>query len=474
MKRFALALLLLAGSLPAHAQWDLAIGVTHDRFYAQGVTGRQITISVSLASADPTCGAGASDLTVTAQLPVGLVATGLAGSGWTDCSAPIAGPATLTCQRVGLTSFTPNPLPPITLTVDVASNAPASVSTAVSIAGTGGCAAADPNPSNNSATDSSTVLVRRLAGFCRERGTGNILPLQINTETGVGLLMGNASLGADAAGHFSAVSDNSGLSGDGTDRFAIGFSSGSPSAESLLTFDPDTGVVTPSSSPLPAEVFAGGKLAERVGEPWRVVIAQEVVGEPTTATYSVEVASGAAELGSSVPFTAPASTFDPFSGPPVPYIDPTRPQFLFVLQPCTASAFQQLTRVTMTTNPWTVAPHVDLNASSCLHTAGASANRHFALVDLGADQQFARVNPVSGLITFVGDSFPWRWSPAAPYVYGRSVTGSMDRLYLLDAPQRRLAIVSLLTGDHEFVDVTLPSACATVTAFAGTSYVDPQ
>src|SRR5204863_476947 len=116
---------------------DLAIAKTHSGNFTQGQIGATYTLTVSNVGAGPTSGA----VTVTDTLPSGLTATGLAGSGWT-CTL-----ATLTCTRSDVLAAGAS-YPPITLTVNVAVNAPPSVTNIAMVA-----TPIDSNPSNDSAAD---------------------------------------------------------------------------------------------------------------------------------------------------------------------------------------------------------------------------------------------------------------------------------------------------------------------------------
>jgi hypothetical protein len=80
-------------------------------------------------------------VTVTDTLPTGLTATAIAGSGWT-CTL-----ATLTCTRTDVVAAGAS-YPAITLTVNVATSAPASVTNTATVSGGG-----DTNPANNTASD---------------------------------------------------------------------------------------------------------------------------------------------------------------------------------------------------------------------------------------------------------------------------------------------------------------------------------
>jgi uncharacterized repeat protein (TIGR01451 family) len=83
-------------------------------------------------------------ITVTDTLPIGLTAKTISGSGW-SCVL-----ATVTCTRSD--ARTPGALPDITLTVDIAVDAPVSVLNTVTVSGGG-----EVNVSNNSGVDSTTI-----------------------------------------------------------------------------------------------------------------------------------------------------------------------------------------------------------------------------------------------------------------------------------------------------------------------------
>src|SRR5439155_3161078 len=109
--------------------------------FQQGQTGAQYTLTVT------NNGGGATTLpvTVTDTLPVGLVATALDGPGWA-CTL-----ATLTCTRADALAAGAS-YPSITLTVNVAATAPASVTNTASVSGGG-----DQNAANNTAADVTTI-----------------------------------------------------------------------------------------------------------------------------------------------------------------------------------------------------------------------------------------------------------------------------------------------------------------------------
>ena len=127
----------LTGSLP-----DMTVAKSHVGNFVQGQTGATYTITVSNGGGSDTAGT----VTLVDTLPTGLTATALAGTGWT-CTV-----GTLTCTRsdvlVAAASY-----PVITLTVDVATNAAASLTNTATVSGGG-----EVNAGNNVANDLTTVL----------------------------------------------------------------------------------------------------------------------------------------------------------------------------------------------------------------------------------------------------------------------------------------------------------------------------
>jgi uncharacterized protein (TIGR03437 family) len=103
----------------------LSIGKTHTGNFAQGQTSATYTVRVSNgASAGPTSGV----VTVTENPPTGLTVVSMAGSGW-SCSGG-------TCTRSDVLS-PGSSYPAITVTVNVASNAPSQVTNQVTVSGGG-------------------------------------------------------------------------------------------------------------------------------------------------------------------------------------------------------------------------------------------------------------------------------------------------------------------------------------------------
>ena len=122
---------------------DLTISKSHAGNFFQGQTGAQYTIAVTNTGAGAV--AAGNPVTVTDTLPAGLTATAISGTGWT-CTL-----GTLTCTRGDALAAAAS-YPSITLTVNVAGNAPASVTNTATVSGGG-----DINPANNTAGDPTTI-----------------------------------------------------------------------------------------------------------------------------------------------------------------------------------------------------------------------------------------------------------------------------------------------------------------------------
>ncbi len=120
---------------------DLAISKTHAGNFVQGQTGATYTITVTNSGAGPTSGA----VTVADTLPAGLTATGIAGTGWT-CTL-----GTLSCTRSDALGAGAS-YASITVTVNVAANAPASVINSATVSGGG-----ELNTANDGANDPTTI-----------------------------------------------------------------------------------------------------------------------------------------------------------------------------------------------------------------------------------------------------------------------------------------------------------------------------
>jgi hypothetical protein len=120
---------------------DMRLSLSHKGNFAQGQTGATYTLAVT--NAGPL--ATTAPVSVTVQLPAGLSATAISGAGWNNCSP-------LTCTRNDVLGAGAS-YPPITLTVNVAANAVASLTSTAVVSGGG-----ELNTSNDTASDAATVL----------------------------------------------------------------------------------------------------------------------------------------------------------------------------------------------------------------------------------------------------------------------------------------------------------------------------
>ncbi len=116
---------------------DLEVTTTHSGTFTQGDTGRTLTIQVTNVGT----GFSAGTITVSNALPAGLAATAMSGAGWTTSLGPLT--ATRSDSLGANSAF-----PPITITVNVAPNAPPTMTNLVFVSGGG-----ETNLANNSASD---------------------------------------------------------------------------------------------------------------------------------------------------------------------------------------------------------------------------------------------------------------------------------------------------------------------------------
>jgi uncharacterized repeat protein (TIGR01451 family) len=123
---------------------DLTISKSHTGVFSLGQTGATYTISVSNVGGGPTAGT----VTMTDSLPTGLTATAIGGTGWA------CGPVTqvpLTCMRSDALPISTS-YPAITLTVNVATNAPLLVTNVANVSGGG-----ETNTANDTAGDPTVI-----------------------------------------------------------------------------------------------------------------------------------------------------------------------------------------------------------------------------------------------------------------------------------------------------------------------------
>ncbi len=142
---------------------NLTITKSHTGNFTQGQTGATYTITVSNGGTAPTSGT----VTVTDAIPSGLTGTAATGTGW-NCTITSG---TMSCTRndalAGGASY-----PAITLTVSVATNAPATIANTVTVSGGGS--------TTGTATDTATVTPTGTPSLTITKShTGNFTPGQI-------------------------------------------------------------------------------------------------------------------------------------------------------------------------------------------------------------------------------------------------------------------------------------------------------
>jgi hypothetical protein len=120
---------------------DLTIAKRHTSDFTQGENGVGYSITVSNIGDGPTSGT----VTVIEEIPTGLTLEAMDGTGWTCTTLP-------SCTRTDALAAGDS-YPPITVTVNVASKAPTSVTNMATVSG-----GSEYNFSNDSASDATTIL----------------------------------------------------------------------------------------------------------------------------------------------------------------------------------------------------------------------------------------------------------------------------------------------------------------------------
>jgi hypothetical protein len=123
---------------------DLTIAKSHSGNFYPGLAGAAYTLTISNVGAGPTTGT----ITVTDTLPTGLSATAIGGTGW-SCTI-----VTISCVRSDILTASAG-FPAITVSVNVAANAPSSVTNTATVSGGG-----EINFANDTARDVTTVTLR--------------------------------------------------------------------------------------------------------------------------------------------------------------------------------------------------------------------------------------------------------------------------------------------------------------------------
>jgi uncharacterized repeat protein (TIGR01451 family) len=154
---------------------DLVISKTHAGNFTQGDTGDAYTITVTNSGSAATVGM----VSVVDALPAGLTATAISGAGWTTDLG------TLTCTRSESLAAGAG-YPPITVIVDVATNAAVNLTNTANVSGGG-----EINTANDTASDPTTVIALtpiqfwRLQWFGITGNTGAAADTAIATSDGM-------------------------------------------------------------------------------------------------------------------------------------------------------------------------------------------------------------------------------------------------------------------------------------------------
>jgi uncharacterized repeat protein (TIGR01451 family) len=132
---------LLVPDLASYPIPDLSVAATHSGTFKQGDVGDTYTLTVSNAGTGPTSGT----VSLVDTLPAGLTATAMSGTGWT------VNLSTLTATRSDALAAGSS-YPAITVTVNVAANAPTSVTNTATVSGGG-----EINTANDTASDATSI-----------------------------------------------------------------------------------------------------------------------------------------------------------------------------------------------------------------------------------------------------------------------------------------------------------------------------
>ena len=153
---------------------DLTIAKSHSGNFTQGQTGATYMITVTNSGTGPTSGI----VTVTDTVPSGLTATAISGLGW-SCTQQ-AGSCTRSDALPAAGSY-----PALTLTVNVANNAPASVTNTATVSGGG-----ELNTANNTANDPTTITPSVIYVSKNDSSCNGHDPCRTNIQNGIALLSG--------------------------------------------------------------------------------------------------------------------------------------------------------------------------------------------------------------------------------------------------------------------------------------------
>src|SRR5262249_43764821 len=229
---------------------NLTAASSHSGNFAQSQTGAVYTVTISNVGSGSTSGT----VTVVDTLPAGLTATAMSGTGW-SCTL-----ATRTCTT-GAVLANGASYPAITLTVNVAANAAASVTNSVTVSG-GGDTTAGNNTGTDPTTVSPTVATVSVSPTSATPYVGQTVNLTGQAFDGNNNPMPSAPLawGTSNAG-IASLSATTGASvtvtAAGTGPATITVSSGSATATSTFTVSASPPVATVTITPASASLLTG-------------------------------------------------------------------------------------------------------------------------------------------------------------------------------------------------------------------------
>jgi uncharacterized repeat protein (TIGR01451 family) len=177
---------------------DLVLATTHAGVFTQGDVGDSYTITVTNIGTAATLGT----VRVTDALPAGLTPTSIGGTGWT------ANLTNLTCTRSDALPAGAS-YPPITVTVNISPDAPASVTNIATVSGGG-----DVSPANNTASDPTTIVPLTPVEGWRLLWFGTTTNSGAAADTAVATSDGMANLLKYALGLNPLVATNDPVTGD--------------------------------------------------------------------------------------------------------------------------------------------------------------------------------------------------------------------------------------------------------------------
>ena len=249
---------------------DLAIFQTHSGSFTQADVGDTYTLTVTNLGAAATVGT----VTMTDALPAGLTATAIGGSGWTGNLG------TMTCTRSDALAAGAS-YPPITVTVNVATNAPASVTNTALVSGGG-----QTNTANDTASDPTAIIPLTPIQAWRLQWFGTTANSGVAADTYIGTSDGMENLLKYALGLNPLVATNNPVVGDISSGYLRLTSPKNPNATDVsfhvevtgdletpswtssgTTIDQNTATLLQAHWNTPVSTSAGGFIRLRVSRP---------------------------------------------------------------------------------------------------------------------------------------------------------------------------------------------------------------